>query len=48
MKFKNLRRPERAERAGVSTPDIPPLKKRKVDLTEPSPSDMDEYERHRK
>lgn len=47
QKFKNLRRPARAEKAGI-TNDVPVCeKKRKVEvpsLEEPSPSDIAEYD----
>lgn len=49
MKFKNLRRPARAEKVGIVVqPPLPKTKKR-TDLlrtVEPSASDKAEYERH--
>jgi hypothetical protein len=49
MKFKNLRRPARAKKAGIS---VLPKPKTKVDsllkptAVQPSTSDIDEYEQH--
>ena len=48
MKFRNLRRPARAHKAGITIP--PPAKKKKddesVEPAAPSISDMAEYEQH--
>ena len=47
MKFKNLRRPARAEKIGIDVP--PPQKKLKIQtqsVEAPSASDMAEYEQH--
>ena len=47
MKFKNLRRPARAEKAGVVAQPFPPkTSKQCMQTIEPSASDKAEYERH--
>ena len=45
MKLRNLRWPERSETAGIEL-DHMVSKKLKIDLTKPSASDMQVYERH--
>ena len=47
MKFRNLRRSERSETAGIELDHVV-SKKVKIDLTEPSASDIQVYERHLK
>ena len=45
-KFKNLHRPDRARTAGVLF-DTPVAKKLKIMSDDPTPSEMDAYERHK-